>query len=313
MASRKEPPSLDALLAKQKEDTIKVSPLFCSSTSRCAALTPLRSPSRQPKFLSKAERAKLALEKREAEIKEQREREEKEKQARLEFERKARDEAPRLDPRAGGGRQNGAGQHCKYPALLGALWKRLMCSSSQPDDDRYGGRGEQQGRGNVQQYDPRRDRMQNARERHGYQDRDAPPPPPPPTGPRLDREREQQPSRGGFASGGSGPSASSSRPAPAAQGNGNAGNSATTGEVPVTQAEQAVIRNRYLGIHVKAQKKTRRMLNDKRYMFDHDQTEDTSDTLNPDIFDRRVEAAAFGKGGHAGMDPQERGGALVNG
>lgn len=74
----------------------------------------------------------------------------------------------------------------------------------------------------------------------------------------------------------------------------------------LTEAERALIRNKYLGVEEKSRKKTRKQLNDKRMMFDWDQTEDTSDKLNPVIFDNHIEATVFGAGGRAGMDPAQR-------
>ena len=51
---------------------------------------------------------------------------------------------------------------------------------------------------------------------------------------------------------------------------------------PITEAEQEVIRSKYLGIKEKHEKRTRRQLNDKKTMFGHDnEVEDTTDTTNP--------------------------------
>jgi ATP-dependent RNA helicase DDX23/PRP28 len=136
----------------------------------------------------------------------------------------------------------------------------------------------------YQQYDPRRDRLQGARDRQQAPN-DAP------TGPRN----------------GAAPVASSSSSA--------ATSSASTpaGAAPVTEAEQALIRNRYLGIAEVHKKKTRRMLSDKRYMFTHDMAEDTSDRVNPELFGSSIEAGVFGAGGRAGMDPAQRGAITANG
>lgn len=105
--------------------------------------------------------------------------------------------------------------------------------------------------------------------------------------------------RGGSAMG------SSSRPAPISQPT----PSATIQEMErgtLTEAEKALIRNKYLGVEEKSRKKTRTQLNDKKMMFDHDQTEDTSDKLNPIFYDNHIEATPFGAGGRAGMDVTQR-------
>lgn len=134
----------------------------------------------------------------------------------------------------------------------------------------------------YQQYDPRRDRLRDARERQQA-------PPDAPSGPRNG--------------------------APAAAGSSSSSSSATTpaGAAPVTEAEQELIRNRYLGIAEVHKKKTRRMLSDKRYMFTHDYAEDTSDRVNPELFGASIEAGVFGTGGRAGMDPAQRGAITANG
>lgn len=77
-------------------------------------------------------------------------------------------------------------------------------------------------------------------------------------------------------------------------------------DADLTEAERALIRNKYLGVQEKSRKKTRKQLNDKKLMFDWDQTEDTSDKLNPVLFDNHVEATAFGVGARAGMDAAQR-------
>lgn len=74
----------------------------------------------------------------------------------------------------------------------------------------------------------------------------------------------------------------------------------------LTEAEKTLIRNKYLGVEEKSRKKTRKQLNDKKLMFDWDQTEDTSDKINPIIYDNHIEATSFGAGGRAGMDPAQR-------
>ena len=88
------PLSVDEILAKQraeKEAAAKVT--YHSSFSwGHAKRTQGSRADWQPKFLTKAQRAALALEKRNADVKAQQEREEAEKRERIEFEMKAEEE-----------------------------------------------------------------------------------------------------------------------------------------------------------------------------------------------------------------------------
>jgi ATP-dependent RNA helicase DDX23/PRP28 len=116
------PLSVDEILARQKaekEAAAKVShhPVLCSSKANL-----------QPKFLSKADRAKLALEKRNAEVKEQQEREEAERKERLEFDRKAEEERRRANEGRYGGPGGPGGQggyggdaRCKFACHRASL------------------------------------------------------------------------------------------------------------------------------------------------------------------------------------------------
>jgi ATP-dependent RNA helicase DDX23/PRP28 len=86
MASRSQPLSIESLLKKQREEKEAASKVhLVSLTVILSCLTPLQ----QPKFLTKEERAKLALAKREQEIKDQREKDEKRKTERDALERDA--------------------------------------------------------------------------------------------------------------------------------------------------------------------------------------------------------------------------------
>jgi ATP-dependent RNA helicase DDX23/PRP28 len=88
-----------------------------------------------------------------------------------------------------------------------------------------------------------------------------------PTGPRADRQAMPPPQRPASAT----PSTSSTV----------ASSSSSGSDATLTEAEQALIRAKYLGLKEKHQKKTRRQLNDKKTMFGYDDNDDTSDTVNP--------------------------------
>jgi ATP-dependent RNA helicase DDX23/PRP28 len=91
--SRSEPISIESLLQKQRDEKIAASKV--NNKSITPINTHLYLP--QPKFLSKEDRAKLAIEKRAQEIKEQREREEAVRRDRDTLEKEAQD--LRRDPR----------------------------------------------------------------------------------------------------------------------------------------------------------------------------------------------------------------------
>ncbi|CAO1616756.1 unnamed protein product [Parajaminaea phylloscopi] len=67
----------------------------------------------------------------------------------------------------------------------------------------------------------------------------------------------------------------------------------------LTEAEQALIKAKYLGKQEKIAKKTRRQLNDKRTMFGWDEKEDTSDSINP-IFQQIAMVKGLKAGGTEG-------------
>lgn len=70
----------------------------------------------------------------------------------------------------------------------------------------------------------------------------------------------------------------------------------------LTEAEQALIKAKYLGQVEKHTKKTRRQLNDKKTMFGWDEKEDTSDSLNP-IFQQIATVRGLKAGGSDGDSP----------
>ncbi|PWN52001.1 DEAD-domain-containing protein [Violaceomyces palustris] len=221
----------------------------------------------KPKFLSKAERLKQAQEKKEAEEKERKAKEERDRKEREEFERKAREEA-RLFGSSGRG---AADDHSRYG--------RNGRDRRGPDDLDYGGPQ------NLET-GSRSERGRNPYDRYNDRDRDAP------TGPRGDQARLNGRDL-----------TSSSRVS--TNGSSSNGDGSRNGvEKPVTEAEQALIRQRYLGVK-EIKKRPKKKLSDKKFVFDWAQEDDTSDKINP-VYESSLEASVFGAGGRAGMDPTER-------
>ncbi|GJE90850.1 DEAD/DEAH box helicase [Phanerochaete sordida] len=231
----------------------------------------------KPKFLTKEQRAKLALEKREQEIREQKEKEDRAKQERERLEREAeevrqrereRERAARYGP-GGGGRYD--------------------------DRDDRGRHGDRHG------------------DRHGKRDyRDRRPPPPQedrrqayqgvPTGPRADRGKASA-----NAYGSSTPSMPPPPP-PVAPGNGNGtvATPLTTDSAeyvpPMTDNDLTAIRSRYLGVDKK--KRKIRKMNDRKFVFDWDEQDDTFSAEAPGAVGSQRQGAQvmFGRGHIAGMD-----------
>lgn len=172
------------------------------------------------------------------------------------------------------------------------------------DDDDYdyrssgrGGRGGRRGR-----RDDRRDDRGRGHER----DRDRPPPPSSassnfpnvPTGPKADRLQNGA---------SSGTQSSSQTPGPESNGNGVNGSTAivaaSSNFVPqVTEDELSAIRSRYLGVDKK--KRKIRKMNDRKFVFDWDEHEDTLADDSPMAMgaNRQGAQVMFGRGHLAGMD-----------
>ncbi|KAG9032472.1 mRNA splicing protein prp28 [Tulasnella sp. JGI-2019a] len=242
----KVPLSIESLLQKQKEEKEAAS---------------------KPKFLTKEERATLAIQKRTQEIREQKEKEERQRQERQALERQAEELRAR-------------------------------------ERDGYGGSGGRYGSGGAGgRYDERYSRPPRGRE-----DRDRPPPPSAPraafsngipTGPRAERSKMPPPSMPGAPSP-SIPSSSNSI---------NGGSPHTTQATadvpfvpPMTEDDLSAIRSRYLGVDKK--KRKIRKMNDKKFVFDWDEQEDTDHLTRGGAADLGVKNSAvmFGRGHLAGMD-----------
>ncbi|KAF9053563.1 P-loop containing nucleoside triphosphate hydrolase protein [Hymenopellis radicata] len=203
--SRNGPLSIETLLAKQKAE------------KEAAA---------KPKFLSKEERAKVAIAKRAAEIREAKEREENARKERdaLEAQIRAKDREQRMPP-----------------------------------------------------------------SRHNSTSRQRPGPPPAnaPTGPRADRGRSTPTT----------PSNGSTSMAPPPQ------PTAPTSTAPATSmssSELDAVRSRYLGVGQK--KRKIRKMNDRKFVFDWDATDDTFATENIAPIAQNTPQVMFGRGHLAGID-----------
>lgn len=118
-----------------------------------------------------------------------------------------------------------------------------------------------------------------------------------PTGPRADRQAMPPPTHPASAHHSpyqpSAPSSSSS-----------SSGSSFDANAGLTEAEQALVRDKYLGLKEKHLKKTRKQLNDKKTMFGYDDSEDTSDNVNP-IFQSLASIRGVRMGG---MEDDDRAG-----
>ncbi|KAJ6630704.1 P-loop containing nucleoside triphosphate hydrolase protein [Mycena sp. CBHHK59/15] len=243
--SRSEPLSIESLLQKQRQEKEAAS---------------------KPKFLSKEERAKLAIANRAQEIREQKEKDERARRDRAALEQEA-EELRTKERNQSSSRYSNGGRY----------------------DDRYG--------------HPERDRHSRrdnrrappapapaptpgpAAPREGYQNV--------PTGPRADR------SKSGTPSGGLMPPP----PVPAhALGHGTLPEPAAPYAPPMTDTDRAAIRSRYLGVDKK--KRKMRKINDRKFVFDWDAQDDTMVADAPTAVGAQRQGAQvmFGRGRLAGMD-----------
>ncbi|ORX40984.1 P-loop containing nucleoside triphosphate hydrolase protein [Kockovaella imperatae] len=228
----------------------------------------------KPKFLSKAERAALALEKRNAEVKAQQEREEAEKSDRIAFEKAAEEERRRQEAARYG---SGSDRYDRYGNRDGRYGGR---------DDRHGGQngygrdardGRQNGRGADYGH-------QNGSHRHGPPMNGGPPSGPrgngPPAGPRSMHNGHQAHTSSPLASSSNGITSSPKPNVP--------------GEAALpTDAELDSIRARYLGQKVVEKKPRLRKEggnNNKNVNFDWKAEDDTSRTESAWAMEARGQA-----------------------
>ncbi len=205
----------------------------------------------QPKFLSKTERAALALEKRNAEIKAQQEREQEEKKERIDFERAAEDERRRAESARYGAGNGRDGRYDRYGRQDGRYGR----------DDRYA-RDSRNGYGHQTPDDRHGGPHQNG---NGHSNGNGCPTGPrgngPPTGPRSQ------------------PNGHTIAPSPLASSSTVRGSPkpTTPGDVaPPTESELSTIRARYLGQKVDNKKPRLRKAADKKVIFDWNVGDDTT-------------------------------------
>jgi ATP-dependent RNA helicase DDX23/PRP28 len=246
--ARSEPLSIETLLQKQKEE---------------------RDAAAKPKFLSKEERAKIAIAKRAAELKEQREREEKTRQDRDVLEREA--DAVRQ-------REREKERAARYGSTTRQDEKERY---GHPEKDSRHGRRDGRGRGNQQ--DDRRASQAAQPSRSNFANV--------PTGPRADRLKSSN-----------APSSSATPTPTPASGNGTLPESSTPHVPPMTDSDLSALRNRYLGVTSK--KRKIRKMNDRKFVFDWAEEEDTFASDSPIALgaNRQGAQVMFGRGRVGGMD-----------
>ncbi|KAF8894544.1 P-loop containing nucleoside triphosphate hydrolase protein [Infundibulicybe gibba] len=251
MAERTEPLSIESLLQKQREEKQAAS---------------------KPKFLSREERAQLAIAKRAQEIKEEKEKEENSRKDREALERGA-DEL----------RQRERTQSNRHPSGGGRY------------DDRYGhqerDRGDRYGRRNrdSKQSQGQQQISQDVRPpREGYQNV--------PTGPRAERSKAS--SNGALLTG----TSSSMPPPPLPFATHTLPETTVPYVPPMTENDLSAIRSRYLGVDKK--KRKIRKMNDRKFVFDWDAQDDTLADDSPIAVgsNRQGAQVMFGRGRLAGMD-----------
>ncbi|KAI9183165.1 mRNA splicing protein prp28 [Blastocladiella emersonii ATCC 22665] len=217
----------------------------------------------KPKFLSKEERAALALARRAAEVEKLRDQQAEEREQRKTFFEEARHAPP-------------------APASTSTSSSRFGRGAAASSNDR-GGRDRRDDRGDWRRRDRSRSR---SRDRGDRRRRD-----PSPHSRRggNDRDRDRDRPRGG-----------NGRDRDRGHDDRERDRDGPTDEElkNLTPEELELIRERYMGGD-KRKRRTRRT-NDRRFVFDWDASEDTSRDANP-LYDRRVEYNAFGRGHLGGM------------
>ncbi|KAJ3149773.1 DEAD (Asp-Glu-Ala-Asp) box polypeptide 23 [Geranomyces variabilis] len=231
--AKKVPISLEELLQKKTEE---------------------KAANEKPVFLSKEQRAKIALEKRQREVEEQRMKQEEERQARVAFFSESKDAPP--PPMGGRGRDDRS-------------HGRDFRDNRGYDRDGRDGRNVDHRRGGPQGSSGGDWRGGNRDTRGGGFERDAH---------RRDRDDRRAPV----------PEEEMKDPA--------------TGQA-LGDKELQAIRDRYMGTE-RRRRKIRRM-NDKKFVFDWDKGEDTSQDINP-LYSNRHESQFFGRGHIAGIDLKEQ-------
>lgn len=224
----------------------------------------------QPKFLSKEERAKIAIAKRAAEIKEERGREEKQRAEREKLEKQAQDL-----------RSTEHAPPVSHSYRRGQLFTQIISNDQVAIDNRQDAR-----------YTGTKGLPTGPRAQLGSNV---------PTGPRADRVKSANP-----ASNSPTPLAPTNMappppPPPPTESTGE------TSFVPhMTDTDLTAIRSRYLGVQTK--KRKIRKMNDRKFVFDWDEQEDTFSSESPSAVgaSRQGALVMFGRGHLAGMDEDSR-------
>ena len=213
----------------------------------------------KPKFLSKAERAKIALEKRNAEVKSQQQREEEEKAARIAFEQQVEEERRRNEESRYSGNSNG-----RY-------------GQGQGQGQGYG-RDSYGGRDNHGQRNDRYNQQGQGRNGHAQPPAKAPSGPRnAPSGPRASLNNNQPSTSSPLARAPIAPQASAPG-TPKQSSDASLPKPNTPGDVSQpSEYEMAVIKSRYLGQKDPDRKqRVKRDINTKKMNFDWAATDDTT-------------------------------------
>lgn len=263
MAARAEPLSIESLLQRQKEE---------------------REAASKPKFLSKEERAKIAIAKRAAELREQRERDEKSRTDREGLERQAEEVRQREQERERTARYSSApARHDDRESRYGHPEK----------DSRHGhGHGHgRRGRGGGPPPDDRRAQPQLPKHI-----------PNAPTGPRADRLKNSNTPSGAVSSSASPAPISNANSTSNANGNDPLSEPSTSYVPPMTESDLSAVRDRYLGVNTK--KRKIRKMNDRKFVFDWNVEEDTFSSDSPVAVgaNRQGAQVMFGRGHVGGFD-----------
>ncbi|PSR74177.1 hypothetical protein PHLCEN_2v10133 [Hermanssonia centrifuga] len=260
-AARTQPLSIESLLQRQREEKEAAS---------------------KPRFMTKEQRAQLAIDKRAQEIKDQKQKEEKSRKERDELERDA-DELRQRDRERERASRYGTG-------------------GGRYDDRHDRERDRENDRGRHGRRDNRdRDRRQPQDDRRQATFQGVP------TGPRAERGKGTP--TGPSTPGSSTPNIQSSMPpppVPSRPSNAITNTPLTTDSAeyvpPMTDDDLTAIRSRYLGVDKK--KRKIRKMNDRKFVFDWDEQDDTFSNEAPAAVGSQRQGAQvmFGRGHIAGMD-----------
>ena len=289
MSARVEPLSIESLLQKQKADKEAASKVTASLLFSQFLHLNLQT---QPKFLSKEERAKLAIAQRAQEIREQKEKEENTKKDREALEREAEELRQREWNQGSKRYGNGGGGRCQYTSTLLSTFHNLSFTT---DKDRYAhperdrgdrSKRDRDGRDGRGRYPPPSSQQQEERrpQGEGYQNV--------PTGPRAARHKGSV----------NGPSSSMPPPPVPASASNTLPEPSAPFVPPMTDDDLSAIRSRYLGVDKK--KRKIRKMNDRKFVFDWDAQDDTFSEDSPVAVgsNRQGAQVMFGRGRLAGMD-----------